>query len=243
MPAVSRTSDTATADGVVFFLDVDNTLLDNDRIIADLRRHLEQEFGVASADRYWVIFEQLRAELGYVDYLGALQRYRDQIEHSGDGDHRLLQMSRFLIDYPFAERLYPGALEVIGRLAGFGPTVILSDGDVVFQPRKVQRSGLWDAVQGRVLIYVHKEQMLDQVQRLYPARRHVMVDDKQRLLTAMKEAMGDRLVTVFPRQGHYALDPANIARYPSADCTVDAIGDLLTFDIGSLLREPLKEFT
>ncbi|MEO8310478.1 MAG: HAD family hydrolase [Caldimonas sp.] len=241
MPAMNSASDPAAVAAVVFLLDVDNTLLDNDRIIADLRRHLEEEFGVASADRYWVIFEQLRGELGYVDYLGALQRYRDQIEHSGDGDHRLLKVSSFLIDYPFAERLYPGALEVIGRLSGFGPTVILSDGDVVFQPRKVWRSGLWDAVQGRVLIYAHKEQMLDQVQRLYPARRHVMVDDKQRLLAAMKEVMGDRLVTVFPRQGHYALDPANIARYPHADCTIDAIGDLLTLDIGSLLGEPSRE--
>ncbi len=241
MPALSGTNDPSTAADVVFLLDVDNTLLDNDRIIADLRRPLEEEFGVASADRYWVTFEQLRGELGYVDYLGALQRYRNEIDHSGDDDHRLLQVSSFLIDYPFAERLYPGALEVIGRLSGFGPTVILSDGDVVFQPRKVWRSGLWDAVQGRVLIYVHKEQMLDQVQRLYPARRHVMVDDKQRLLAAMKEVLGDRLVTVFPRQGHYALDPANIARYPPADCTVDAIGDLLTIDIGSLLGEPSRE--
>ena len=238
---MSNPKDPAALADVVFLLDVDNTLLDNDRIIADLRRHLEEAFGVASADRYWVIFEKLRGELGYVDYLGALQRYRDQIDHSGDGDHRLLQVSSYLVDYPFADRLYPDALEVIGRLSGFGLTVILSDGDVVFQPRKVWRSGLWDAVQGRVLIYVHKEQMLDRVQRLYPARRYVMVDDKQRLLTAMKEVMGDRLVTVFPRQGHYALDPANIARYPPADCTVDAIGDLLTLDIGSLLREPLTE--
>ena len=240
---MSHASAPAAVADVVFLLDVDNTLLDNDRIIADLRRHLEEEFGAASADRYWVVFEQLRGELGYVDYLGALQRYRNEIEHSGDGDHRLLQMSSFLIDYPFTERLYPGAIEVIDRLAGFGPTVILSDGDVVFQPRKVRRSGLWDAVQGRVLIYVHKEQMLDRVQRLYPARRHVMVDDKQRLLTAMKEVMGDRLVTVFPRQGHYALDPANIGRYPAADCTIDAIGDLLTLDIDALFGAASKEFT
>ncbi|MEO9068313.1 MAG: HAD family hydrolase [Caldimonas sp.] len=231
------------ADDVVFLIDVDNTLLDNDRIIGDLKRHLETEFGVASADRYWVILEQLRRDLGYVDYLGALQRYRDQIDHSGDGDHRLLQVSSFLIDYPFAERMYPHALDVLTHLSALGTTVILSDGDVVFQPRKVWRSGLWDAVQGRVLIYVHKEQMLDQVQHLYPARRHVMVDDKQRLLTAMKEVMGDRLVTVFPRQGHYALDPANRGRYPPADCTIDAIGDLLTLDIGTLLREPLREFS
>jgi len=238
----SATASAARAD-VVFLLDVDNTLLDNDRVIADLRRHLEEAFGVASADRYWVIFEQLRGELGYADYLGALQRYRNQIEHSGNGDHRLLQVSSFLIDYPFADRLYPGALEVVDRLSGFGPTVILSDGDVVFQPRKVWRSGLWDAVQGRVLIYVHKEQMLDQVQRLYPARRHVVVDDKQRLLAAMKEVMGDRLVTVLPRQGHYALDPANVGRYPAADCSIEAISDLLTHDIGALVGAASKEFT
>ncbi len=243
MPAVKSDSDAATDDGVVFLLDVDNTLLDNDRIIADLRRHLEEAFGVASADCYWVIFEQMRAELGYVDYLGALQRYRDQIDHSGEGDHRLLQVSSFLIDYPFADRLYPGALEVVDRLSGFGTTVILSDGDVVFQPRKVWRSGLWDAVQGRVLIYVHKERMLDQMQHLYPARRYVMVDDKPRLLTAVKAAMGDRLVTVFPRQGHYALDPANLGRYPAADCTIQTIGEMLTLDIGALSGATSKEFT
>ena len=224
----------ASAD-VVFLLDVDNTLLNNDQVIADLRRHLEQAFGVASADRYWDIFEQLRSELGYADYLGALQRYRSEIDYSGDGGNRLLQVSSFLIDYPFADRLYPGALAVLARLAGFGPTVILSDGDVVFQPRKVWRSGLWTAVQGRVLIYVHKELMLDQVRRLHPARRYVMVDDKLRLLSAMKDVMGDQLVTVFPRQGHYALDPSIVARYPAADCTIDAIGDLLTLDVGALL--------
>ncbi len=240
---MSNAANAATIDDVVFLVDVDNTLLDNDRIIADLRRHLEAQFGVASADRYWAIFEQLRSELGYADYLGALQRYRDQIDHSGDGDHRLLQVSSFLIDYPFADRLYPGALDVLSRLCTLGPAVILSDGDVVFQPRKVWCSGLWQAVQGRVLIYVHKEQMLDQVQRLYPARRYVMVDDKQRLLTAVKDVLGERLITVFPRQGHYALDPANIGRYPAADRTIDAIGDLLTLDIGALVGAASKEFT
>jgi FMN phosphatase YigB (HAD superfamily) len=231
----------ASAADVVFLLDVDNTLLDNDRIVADLRRHLDEEFGDASAERYWVIFEELRSELGYVDYLGALQRYRNEVDHSDDGDHRLLQVSSFLIDYPVANRLYPRALEVVARLSCFGPTVILSDGDVVFQPRKVWRSGLWGAVQGRVLIFVHKEAMLEQVQRLHPARRYVMVDDKLRLLSAMKRAMGERLVTVFPRQGHYALDPAHIHCYPPADCTIEAIGDLLTLDIGALLGAPAKE--
>ena len=226
---------------LVVFLDVDNTLLDNDRIIADLRLHLEQEFGVASSDRYWMIFEKLRDQLGYADYLGALQRYRVEMEQGGAGDQRLLLMSSFLVDYPFADRLYPHALEVIARLGELGPTVILSDGDVVFQPRKVQRSGLWDAVGGRVLIYIHKEKMLEQVQRLYPARCYVMVDDKLRILSAMKAVMGDRLVTVFPRQGHYAHDTDAVAAYPAADLTVERIGDLLAFDAGKLLNAAIKE--
>ena len=215
-----------TAD-VVFFVDVDNTLLDNDRIIADLRRHLEEQFGVASADRYWAGFEKLRGELGYADYLGALQRYRADTSHRGDGDHRLLLMSSFLVDYPFADRLYPRALDVLAHLRTLGPTVILSDGDVVFQPRKVQRSGLWKAVDGKVLIYVHKETMLDDLQRLYPARRYVLVDDKVRILAAMKAVLGERLVTVFPRQGHYAHDAAIVAAHPTPDRTVEQIGDLL----------------
>ena len=219
---------------VVFMLDVDNTLLDNDRVIADLHAHLELEFGAASAARYWAIFEGLRSELGYADYLGAMQRYRLDAELGQGSDPRLLQMSTFLIDYPFADRLYPHALEVIEHLSTFGPTLILSDGDVVFQPRKVRRSGLWDAVSGRVLIYIHKEQMLDVVQRNHPARRYVMVDDKLRILTAMKQVMQDHLRTVFPRQGHYALDPAVIAAYPAADLTIERIGDLLDADIRSL---------
>ena len=226
---------------IVLFLDVDNTLLDNDRVIADLRRHLEEEFDVASSDRYWAIFEKLRGELGYADYLGALQRCRLEMEHGGESDQRLLLMSSFLVDYPFADRLYPDALEVVARLGQIGPTVILSDGDVVFQPRKVQRSGLWDAVGGRVLIYIHKEKMLEQVQRLYPARRYVMVDDKLRILAAMKAVLGDRLVTVFPRQGHYAHDAEAIATYAAADVTVERIGDLLEFDAGALLGAATKE--
>ncbi|MBU6484225.1 MAG: HAD family hydrolase [Betaproteobacteria bacterium] len=221
---------------VVFLLDVDNTLLDNDRVVAALRDRLESEFGADSARRYWTIFETLRSELGYADYLGALQRYRSDAER-GDAQHlRLLLMSGFLLDYPFAERLFPRTLEVLAHLARFGPTVILSDGDVVFQPRKVQRSGLWDAAGGHVLIYVHKEQMLDAVQRLYPARHYVVVDDKLQVLAAMKEVLQQRLTTVFPRQGHYALDPLNLARYPAADFTVEHIGDLVDFDVPQLLE-------
>ena len=218
-----------TTPPIVFLLDVDNTLLDNDRIVADLRYHLVREFGSVSAERYWSIFEALRAELGYADYLGALQRYRLDAELKRSDDTRLLLMSSFLIDYPFAERLYPDALEVITHLNAFGPTVILTDGDVVFQPRKVQRSGLWDAVNGRVLIYIHKEQMLASVERSYPAQHYVMIDDKLRILAAMKRILGDRLTTVFPRQGHYALDPANVADYPAADITVERIGALCDF--------------
>ena len=216
---------------VVFLLDVDNTLLDNDRIVADLREHLVREFGATSADRYWIEFERLRSELGYADYLGALQRYR-----LGDlNDPRLLMMSAFLVDYPFTTRLYPGALDAIAHLRTWGPTAILSDGDVVFQPRKVQRSGLWDRVEGRVLIYIHKEQMLDAVEARYPASHYVMVDDKIRILTAMKAIWKDKLTTVLVRQGHYALDAASVAAYPPADLTVERIGDLVQHDLPAFL--------
>ena len=216
----------------VFLLDCDNTLLDNDRVQDDLRAHLVSEFGSDCSDRYWNIFEALRVELGYADYLGALQRYRVDTA----SDPRLLRVSTFLVDYPFSDRLYPGALDVIRHLGRWGQVVILSDGDVVFQPRKVQRSGLWEAVEGRVLIYIHKERMLDEVERRYPARHYVMVDDKLRILAAMKQILRDRLTTVFPRQGHYALDPQILAAYPPADLTIERIGDLLDCDVPALLE-------
>ena len=219
----------------MFLLDVDNTLLDNDKVIADLRQHLEQDFGTVSADRYWSIFEALRKELGYADYLGALQRYRVDAELGLNGDPRLLEMSDYLIDYPFADVLYAGSLAVIERLDKFGQTVILSDGDAVFQPRKVRRSGIRDAVDGRVLIYIHKEEMLDRMQQRYPARHYVMVDDKLRILAAMKAVMHDKLTTVFVRQGHYALDAVVVAAFPRADFSVERIGDLLTADISALV--------
>ena len=218
---------------VVFLLDVDNTLLDNDRIIADLREHLTQEFGAACSGRYWTLFEKLRAELGYADYLGTLQLYREDVEAAGGHAQQLLQMSSFLVDYPFADRVYPGAFDALARLGELGPTVILSDGDVVFQPRKIQRSGLWRAVEARVLIYVHKELMLAAVQRAFPARRYVIVDDKPRILGALKAAWGDNVTTVFPRQGHYAFDAAEVARYPVPDVVVDHIGDLARMNIAA----------
>lgn len=214
----------------VFLFDVDNTLLDNDAVQADLSVHLERKFGRASRDRYWSLFEELRGELGYADYLGALQRYR--LENLDDP--QLLQVSSFLVDYPFAERLYQGALAALAHCGRLGQTVILSDGDVVFQPRKVQRAGLWDAVSGRVLIYLHKEQMLAAVERRYPAEHYVMIDDKLRILTAMKRVWGARLTTVFARQGHYALDPRELASYPAADLAVQRIGELAGCDPGWL---------
>jgi FMN phosphatase YigB (HAD superfamily) len=216
---------------IVFLFDVDNTLLDNDHVEKDLRRHLEREFGPEIRDRYFSIFEELRSELGYTDYLGALQRFRlDDL-----CDPRLLTMSSFLVDYPFSDRLYSGALAVLEHVRAWGTTVILSDGDVVFQPRKVQTSGLWDAVEGRVLIYIHKEKMLADVERHYPARRYIMVDDKLRILTAMKKVWDGRLTTVFPRQGHYARDHESTAAYPPADVTIERIGDLMQYDFSSLL--------
>src|SRR5438046_7896129 len=211
----------------VFLVDVDNTLLDNDRIQADLKRHLEREFGAVSRDRYWAILEALFVELGYRDDLGALQRYR--VEHPQDV--RLMSMSAYLVDYPFANRLYPGALDVLERFRGWGPTVVLSDGDVVFQPRKVERSGIWEAVEGHVLIYVHKERELGDVARRYPARHYVLVDDKPRILTAVKHAWGTRVTTVFPRQGSYAHDPRELGKYRPADLTVERIGELLGHDM------------
>ncbi len=215
----------------VFLFDVDNTLLDNDRVQDDLSRHLEGEFGTQTRNRYWTIFEKLRAELGYADYLGALQRYR--LEDLCDP--KLLVMSSFLVDYPFADRLYPGSLAVLDHVRKWGTTVILSDGDVVFQPRKVQRSGLWEAVEGRVLIYIHKERMLRDVEWLYPAGHYVMVDDKLRILEAMKKGWGDRLTTIFVRQGHYALDKKETAAYPPADITIKHISDLMDLDPATLL--------
>lgn len=218
-------------DTVVFLLDVDNTLLDNDQIYADLKRHMTQAFGAERQERYWTIFEELRAELGYTDYLGTLQRYRAE----NPRDPHFLQISFYLLAYPFADRLFPAALEVIERVKSWGRAVILSDGDVIFQPRKVERSGLYQAVEGRVLIYIHKERQLDDVAERYPARHYVLVDDKPRILDAVKRIWGPRVTTVFPRQGHYAHDPEALAMYPPADVTIDHIGDLLRYDLPALL--------
>ena len=222
------------SDRIAFLFDVDNTLLDNDAIQADLATHLRRESGQRSVARYWAIFEQLRSELGYADYLGALQRYR--LENLDDP--ALLKISFFLLDYPFAERLYPGAMAALRHCRSLGLPVILSDGDVVFQPRKVQRAGLWDEVEGRVLIYLHKEQMLEAVARRFPAEHYVMVDDKLRILTAMKKVWGARLTTVFPCQGHYAQDERERLSYPPPDVMLARIGELAAMDLERLGAGP-----
>jgi FMN phosphatase YigB (HAD superfamily) len=217
---------------VVFLFDVDNTLLDNDSVAADLQRHLASEIGAAGVHEYWRIFEELRTELGYADYLGGLQRYRAKHPHA----QQLLCMSDFLINYPFAERLFPDALKVIEHVQQWGPAVILSDGDVVFQPLKISRSGLANIVSWRVLIYVHKEQELDDMERRYPAEHYVLVDDKLRILSAVKKFLGSRVTTVFVRQGHYAVDSKIIASYPAADISVGRIADLMQYQLPELLN-------
>lgn len=217
---------------VVFLFDVDNTLLDHDRVVRDLRKHLLATFGKEREEIYWAIFEELRARVGYADYLGALQSYR--IAHPRDPG--FLEMSLYLLGYPFANRLFPGSLDVIERCAEWGTTVILTDGDVVFQPRKIDRSGLFEAFEGRVLIYIHKEEDLDDVERRFPADHYVLIDDKLRILTAVKQAWGSRVTTVFPRQGHYALDPKIIASNPPADITLEAIGELIHWELPAILR-------
>jgi FMN phosphatase YigB (HAD superfamily) len=216
----------------VFLFDVDNTLIDNDHVAADLKRHLKEKVGESSGQRYWDIFEKLRTELGYADYLGALQRYRVERPR----EPKLLEVSYFMINYPFANRLYPESLDAVEHAKQFGGAVILSDGDVVFQPRKVDRSGLYDACEGNVLIYVHKEVELEDVEAKYPAEHYVMVDDKVRLLAAMKAHWGKRVTTVFPRQGHYALDEKLVAQFPEPDITLERIGELKNYSLEQILK-------
>jgi FMN phosphatase YigB (HAD superfamily) len=216
----------------VFLIDVDETLLNNDAVFADLRRYLKDSVGVAGEQRYFHLYEELWNALGYADYLGALQRYR--LERLGDAE--MTAFALFLLNYPFRDRLYPGALETIAALRRRAPVVILSDGDAVHQPNKVQRSGLLEAVDGHVLIYVHKELMLGDIEQRYPARHYVMIDDKLRILTAIKAGWQDRVTTVFVRQGHYALDPAIVAANPPADLTFERIADLQVWDFDAILR-------
>jgi FMN phosphatase YigB (HAD superfamily) len=217
-------------DKIVFLFDVDNTLLDNDRVSRDLRIFLAKEVGEKRGEKYWEIFEKLRSELGYADYLGALQRYRIENPY----DSHLLALSNYLVNYPFANRLFPNSLDALEHCKKFGKVVILTDGDVVFQPRKIERSGLLEAVEKNILIYIHKEQELHDVERRYPAEHYVLVDDKIRILSAIKAIWGDKVTTVFPKQGHYALDETEVAKYPKADISIERIGDILDVKLDQL---------
>jgi FMN phosphatase YigB (HAD superfamily) len=221
---------------LVFLVDVDNTLVDNDGIQQDLKDHLERTYGVAARDRYWRILEDLMVELGYRDYIGALQKFR--VEHPREME--LLAMSSYLMDYPFAERLYPNALEVLKRLRSVAPTALLTDGDVVFQPRKVEHAGLAKVADGNVLIYIHKEEALEDVERRFPAEHYVLIDDKLRILDAVKQVWGERVTTVLPRQGQYAHDAKVISALPPADVTIERIGDLLQYDLARLRTAALN---
>jgi FMN phosphatase YigB (HAD superfamily) len=211
---------------IVFLFDVDNTLLDNDAISADLDAHVANAFGDAGRKLYREIYEALRDRVGYADYLGAIQQFRVRC---GD-EVRAQDLGAYLLEYPFADRLYPRALEAIAHVSRFGTAIVLSDGDAVLQPRKISASGIADAVDGRVLVYVHKETMLADVERRFPARRYVIVEDKLRVIQALKEHWRERLTTVFVRQGHYANGLEIAARYPAAQIALDGIGDLLTLD-------------
>jgi FMN phosphatase YigB (HAD superfamily) len=216
---------------VVTLFDVDNTLLDNDRVVADLMRYMDRELGKERQQEYWQIFEALRKELGYADYLGALQRYR--VLHPRDSN--VLALSQFLVNYPFANRLFPESLDVIEQAKTWGPVAILSDGDVVFQPRKIDRSGLFETVERNVLIYVHKEFELEEVESRYPADHYIVVDDKLWLLDAMKRHWDDRVTTVWPRQGHYVTDP-RVATLPAPDVTLNRIGEMLSWTLDAMLH-------
>jgi len=224
---VSATGGIMQTQDIVFLFDVDNTLLDNDQVQTDLREHLAANYGAAARDRYWAILEELRSELGYVDYLGALQRLRREDMHHPE----VLRMSNWLVDYCFANRLYPGAIETITLIQQYGRAVILSDGDAVFQPRKIERSGLWDVFESHVLIYIHKEEELDDVSRYYPARHYVLIDDKLRILTAVKQIWKEQVTTVFVKQGHYAREVQGSALYPKADIEIEHIMDLTNSDL------------
>jgi FMN phosphatase YigB (HAD superfamily) len=227
------------AQKTIFLFDVDNTLVDNDHVIADLMRHLDRDIGHEQQQRYWTLFEELRSQLGYADYLGALQRYRVEQPR----DFHILAVSSFLLNYPFANRLFPNSLDVVERCQNFGETVIVTDGDVVFQPFKISRSGLHEAFDGKVLIYIHKEMELDDILERYPADHYIFIDDKVRILSAVKKAWGSRVTTIFPRQGHYAVDEKEVAKYPKPDFTIDRIGALMETDLPAIIKSVKSALT
>jgi FMN phosphatase YigB (HAD superfamily) len=215
---------------VIFLFDVDNTLLDNDRMKRDLGDYVNRTFGPGAENELWTLYEEERVKHGYADFLGTLERFR--LAHLQDT--RVLKLANWVMDYPYIERLYPDALGVVRHVRQWGLPVILTDGDGVFQPHKLERAGLLGAFGGHVLNYVHKEQELDSVKRAYPAKHYVLIDDKLSLLNLVKKAWGDRVTTVFPRQGHYANDAKILARSQPADIEIERIADLMDYDFSTL---------
>jgi FMN phosphatase YigB (HAD superfamily) len=221
---------------LVVLLDVDNTLLDNDRFAVDLSAYLLKQFGADGRDRYWRLFAQRRDDLGYADYLGAVQAFRGGY----DDDRDRLGLSAFVLDYPFAERLYPRALEVLAHLRACAPTVIFTEGDLVFQPRKLRSAGIWDAAGGQAIVCLHKTFALTLLHRRYPAAHYFMIDDKPALLAAMKRLLGTALTTVLVHQGQYAREssagfqerrvPPLPSTRPRPDLEIERIADLLGRD-------------
>ena len=204
---------------LVFLFDVDSTLLDEDAVINDLCKYLIQQVGQESADNYWKHFDKLRGELGYADYLGALQRSRDENPH----EMGLLLVARYLIEYPFASKLFPQALDVVRHAKQWGLPVILSDGDVVFQPVKIDRAGLCKPFDEHVLIYIHKEKELAHVAQRYPADHYVFIDDNLRILQVVKACWGERVTTIHVCQGQDIVNSHILA-----DITINDIKDFLT---------------
>ncbi len=213
----------------VFLLDVDNTLLDNDQVRTQLEAAVTDAVGPARATRLWEIYEAVREELDFVNFPETLERFSRECDEVAC----LGRLSSILYGFPFAECLYPGALQAIHHVKSLGLPVILSDGDQLFQRYKIRAAGLETAVDGRVLVYVHKEQSTDDIRKRYPATHYVMVDDKPRIHTAMKAVLGDQVTTVMVCQGKYAADPAQ-HDYPDPDVTLDSIQDLVQLTAAQL---------
>ncbi len=224
---------------LVFLIDVDNTLIDNDAVKKDLDEHITVELGPALAARFWEIYEQARKERETVDIPLALSRLRTQTSLADMDEQTYLHVHSIFDNYPFFERLYPGTLETLHYLRTLGLTVIVSDGDRFFQAEKIFASNLAEAVEGRVLIYIHKQQHLDEIVRQYPADHYVMIDDKPEILADTKELWGKRVTTAFVQQGKYAAEqkPPNFA----PDISVLHIADLRNYSATQFLQGQEKE--
>lgn len=213
---------------LVVLCDVDNTLLNDNRIVSDLCDFLLDKLGEQGAKQYWTHFEALSQSLGYADYLGALQRARDEHPH----EMHFIAITNFLLTYPFSERLFPRALDVIDHVACWALPVIVSDGDVVLQPIKLHRAGLARKVQDRVLVYIHKEKELDDIMQRYPATHYVFVEDNLSILSSVKREWGQRVTTIHIRPHGHPPDEGRTALQP--DITLNDIGDMLRINEADL---------